>query len=69
MAYSDYMARQLLAVARNLAEDVDAIIGERRLVDDIRITICIRADGREPTVEVDREYAVPVTAPRPRADV
>lgn len=69
MAYSEYMARQLLAVARNLAEDVDTIVGERRLVDDIRITIRIRADGREPTVEVDREYAVPVTAPLPSADV
>lgn len=69
MAYSDYMARQLLAVARNLAEDVDEIVGERRLVDDILITIRLRANGHEPTVEVARKYAVPVPDPSPRADV
>ena len=69
MAYNEYMARQLLAVSRTLAEDVDAIVGERRLLDVILITIRIRVDGRVPTVEVDREYAVPVTAALPGADV
>ncbi len=68
IAYSEYAAHQLLNVARNLAEDVDTIVGERHLVDDIRITICIRADGRNPTVEVDRKYSVPTEVPPSRTD-
>lgn len=58
MAYSEYTMRQFIDVLRNLAENAEEILGSQPLTEDLYISFVLSANGRAPTVRIQREYTV-----------